>query len=125
MKSFYIVSLFLSSSLTYGLASESLEQKLENADSSNFEKKFTPDPHFYGKRAEFPKVQQSTSAFCTKAINRLKAGPEIIASVIANGTNYTDTSFTGPDMVYWNGDTVTTPSSTAVANSINTGAYMF
>ena len=28
-------------------------------------------------------------------------------------------------MVYWNGDTVTTPSSTTVANNINSKAYMF
>ena len=31
-------------------------------------------------------------------------GPAPVVQIIANGTNYTDTSFTGKDMIWWEGD---------------------
>ena len=80
------------------------------------------------KRHNFVKSSESlqiSSAFCTKAVERLKAGPEVIPSVIKKGAKYRDTSFTGPDMVYWEGDTLTTPDYTDEKNSISKEAYIF
>ena len=38
-------------------------------------------------------------------MERLKAGPDDIPKIIENGLNYTDTLFTGKDMLYWEGGT--------------------
>jgi hypothetical protein len=38
---------------------------------------------------------------CTTAVNRLKAGPPTVASIIKTGTAWTDASFTGTDTLYW------------------------
>ena len=56
---------------------------------------------FFGQRFKNPKVLANSSPFCTAAVARLKAGPDNVASIIANGTNYTDKLFTGKDMVRW------------------------
>ncbi len=56
---------------------------------------------FFGQRYKNPKVLANSSPFCTAAVARLKAGPDNVASIIANGTNYTDKLFTGKDMVWW------------------------
>ncbi len=58
-------------------------------------------------------------------MNRLKAGPDNIPTIIANGTNYTDTLFSGKNMVWWEGDTLTTPSYSSVSSYITTGTYFF
>jgi len=43
-------------------------------------------------------------------VRRLKAGPDNINAIMTNGTKYTDALFTGKNMVWWEGDTLTTPS---------------
>jgi len=45
----YIFTLFLSSCLSNGLASESVPQNLQDADDNNFEIKVAPEPFFIGK----------------------------------------------------------------------------
>ena len=52
-------------------------------------------------------------------------GPAPVVQIIANGTNYTDTSFTGKDMVWWEGDNLTTPNYTDYSNLVNSGNYIF
>ena len=58
-------------------------------------------------------------------MTRLKAGPDNIPNIIANGTNYTDTLFTGKNMVWWEGDTLTTPIYTNYSSNVNLGYYIF
>lgn len=52
-------------------------------------------------------------------MTRLKAGPDNIPDILAKGTNYTDTLFTGKNMVWWEGDTLTTPSYSTVSSYLN------
>ena len=43
-----------------------------------------------------PIVQTTNNQwYCTKAVDRLKAGPENIPKVICDGANYTDSTFDG------------------------------
>jgi len=44
-----------------------------------------------------------SNEFCSKAVDRLKAGPANIPEVICKGQKWTDASFAGQDMVYWEG----------------------
>jgi len=53
-------------------------------------------------------------------VDRLRAGPDIIANIIANGTNYTDKYFTQNDMVWWEGDDLTTPYWYGYADGVKT-----
>ena len=52
-------------------------------------------------------------------------GPAPVVQIIANGTNYTDTSFTGKDMVWWEGDNLTTPDYSSYSNNVNSGYCIF
>jgi hypothetical protein len=47
------------------------------------------------------KTTEGKPDYCTKAVNRLKAGPAPIPKVICNGTNFTDTTFEGIDTIAW------------------------
>jgi hypothetical protein len=58
-------------------------------------------------------------------MTRLKAGPDNINGILANGTNYTDTLFTGKNMVWWEGDTLTTPSYSIYSSYVNSGTFFF
>jgi hypothetical protein len=60
------------------------------------------------------------NAFCTKAVNRLKAGPSNIQKVIDSQQKFEDTDFTKNNMVYWDGDTSSVVIST-YTNQINIG----
>ena len=53
-------------------------------------------------------------------------GPAPVAQIIANGTNYTNTSFTGKDMICWEGDNLTTPAYYSdYSKLVNSGYYIF
>ena len=52
-------------------------------------------------------------------------GPAPVAQIIANGTNYTDTSFTGKDMIWWEGDNLTTYDYSRYSAGVNSGNYIF
>lgn len=58
-------------------------------------------------------------------MTRLKAGPDNINAIITNGTNYTDTLFTGKNMVWWDGDTLTTPSYSVYSSYVSSGTFYF
>ena len=52
-------------------------------------------------------------------------GPAPVVQIIANGTNYTDTSFTGKDMVWWEGDNLPAPYYSYYLDLVNSGNYIF
>ena len=52
-------------------------------------------------------------------------GPAPVVQIIANGTNYTDTSFTGKDMVWWKGDYLTTRDYSYYLTRVNSGEFIF
>ena len=52
-------------------------------------------------------------------------GPAPVVQIIANGTNYTDTSFTGKDMIWWEGDNLTTPNNSNYLTRVNSGEFIF
>ena len=52
-------------------------------------------------------------------------GPAPVVQIIANGTNYTDTSFTGKDMIWWEGDNLTTFDYYDYKGGVNSGNYIF
>ena len=58
-------------------------------------------------------------------MRRLKAGPDRIYAIMTNGTNYTDKLFTGKDMVWWEGDTLTTPSYSTYKSYVDKGTFYF
>jgi hypothetical protein len=58
-------------------------------------------------------------------VTRLKAGPDNIPAIIANGTNYTDILFSGTNMIWWEDDFLTTPTYTSYLNNVKYGVYIF
>ena len=52
-------------------------------------------------------------------------GPAPVVQIIANGTNYTDTSFTGKDMIWWEGDNLTTLNNSYYSADVNSGELVF
>jgi len=58
-------------------------------------------------------------------VRRLKAGPDNINAIMTNGRKYTDTLFTGKDMVWWEGDTLTTPSYSSYKSNVDSGNFYF
>ena len=52
-------------------------------------------------------------------------GPAPVVQIIANGTNYTDTSFTGKDMIWWEGDNLTTRDYSSYSANVNSGYFRF
>ena len=52
-------------------------------------------------------------------------GPAPVVQIIANGTNYTDTSFTGKDMVWWEGDNLPAPYYSYYLDELNSGEFIF
>ena len=80
---------------------------------------------FFGERNKNPLVEQISSPFCTAAVTKLKAGPDNIPNIIANGTKYADSLFTGKNMVWWEGDTTTTLTYTNYSSNVNSGNYIF
>jgi hypothetical protein len=54
------------------------------------------------RKSSHPRVKTvKQEDLCTTAVNRLKAGPPTVASIIKTGTAWTDASFTGTDTLYW------------------------
>jgi hypothetical protein len=43
-----------------------------------------------------------TAAYCTRAVNRLKNGPENIPKVMCRNTSWSDTTFEGIESIAWN-----------------------
>jgi hypothetical protein len=50
-----------------------------------------------------PFVKDGNCADAAAAVTRLKKGPENIPELIAKGEPYTDSSFTMPDSLFWDG----------------------
>lgn len=70
-----------------------------------------------------PRVQATS---CTKTINRLKAGPADIPKVISTGTQFTDTDFSGADLLYGgNDDSRNTAFKNTVDSKLSSGAYFW
>ncbi len=58
-------------------------------------------------------------------MERLKAGPDNIANIITNKKKYTDKLFSGKNMVWWEGDTLTTSNYSNYSSLVNSGEYIF
>lgn len=59
------------------------------------------EEHPHHKPIAHQSAEGSWPDYCTKAVNRLKAGPVNIPKVICNATKFTDTTFEGLDSIVW------------------------
>lgn len=65
------------------------------------------------KHHRHPRVKTvSSDEVCTYAVNRLKAGPSNVPQIIADGTAWTDSTFTGTDTIYWDNGTTASSKTT-------------
>ena len=67
---------------------------------------------------------KSSSSYCGRAVDRLKAGPANIPDLLCKGEKYVDSDFTGSDMIYWT-DYNTYGQYSTYQSYINSGTYYF
>lgn len=74
------------------------------------------------RKHKHPRVQQA--AYCSRAVDRLRAGPANIPCVIEAGNPWVDTDFQGTDTVWWSDFNAANTYSSFQSN-INAGTYYF
>ena len=77
-----------------------------------------------GKGRSHPTVESSTSAYCSRAVDRLKRGPANVPSMICNNEQYVDTDFDGTDQIFWT-DYNSYSSYSTYEYYLNSGTYYF
>lgn len=109
-----ILSLLIASAISSEIQSSvNFENNLQNSNEFISDEQIIENKEiFFLRRKNSPKVKQNTdlkSPFCVAGANRLKAGPENLNLTLSSNQTYVDPLYSGRNMVYWQGDKLTTP----------------
>ena len=100
---------------------EQVMEEIKKQEQEHQEKHFGPSSK--SKHGQHPNVK-SSSSYCGRAVDRLKAGPINIPDLVCKNEKYVDSDFSGANMVYWT-DYNTYGQYSSYQSYINSGTYYF